>query len=191
MASASVYYGTQNDIITVSDRAAPQNVITTEAFLDGDRTQRRTLVMTANGGNSERYGADLYAQGRWGDVNLWASYSYVDFSEDNAGVTTGLPGISRHNGRLGVTWAITEKLFVTPSLVIRSTPENLNPGVLDDDLRLPYDVDLYVLYRATRRVDTFMTVHNLTDHRYALGGISGDAVPQETFGAVAGVRVTF
>ena len=142
MVSASGYYGLQSDIITVSDRAAPQNIITTQAFLDGDHGQQRTLVMTANGGDSTRYGTDLYAQGTWGDVNLWGSYSYVDFSEDNAGVSTGLPGISRHNGRLGVTWAITSKLFVTPSLDIRSTPENVNPGVLADELRTPYDIDL-------------------------------------------------
>ncbi len=190
-ASASCYYGTQKDIITVSDRAAPQNIITTEAFLDGDRTQQRTLVMTANGGDSDRYGADLYAQGTWGDVNLWASYSYVDFSEDDSGVTTGLPGISRHNGRLGVTWAVTSRLFVTPSLVVRSTPENVTPGALENELRTPYDIDVYVLYKATRHVDTFLTVRNVTDHKYALAGIDGDAVPQETLSGVAGVRITF
>jgi len=191
MTSASVYYGTQKDIITVSDRASPQNIVSPDVFLDGDHTQRRTLVMTANGGDSKRYGADLYMQGTWGDVNLWASYSYVDFSEDNAGITTGLAGISRHNGRLGVTWAATARLFITPSLVVRSTPENVEPGVLGEELRTPYDVDLYVLYKATHYVETFLTVHNLTDHRYALGGLDGEAVPQETLGAVAGVRVTF
>ena len=191
MVSASGYYGCQHDIITLSDRAAEQNIVTTEAYLDGDHGQRRTLVMTANGGDSESYGADLFTQGTWGDMNLWASYSYVDFNGSNPGTAAGLPGISKHNGRLGVTWEPVTKLFVTPSLVIRSKPENVADGALANELQTPYEINLYVLYKATRRVDTFVTVRNLTDHRYALGGLSGAAVPQETFSAVAGMRVTF
>lgn len=190
---ASVYQGTQKDIIIVSDRNLPQNVISTDAFLDGDAAQRRTLVQTVNGGSSDRYGADLYGRATVGDFSLWASYSYVDFEETSGGMATGLPGISRHNGRLGTTWAPLEKLFITPSLVIRSTPENVPAGVLEEELKTPWEVNLYALYQLSRNMDFFVDVHNLTDHRYALSGFGagGQAIPQETLHGMIGLKASF
>jgi hypothetical protein len=127
-----------------------------------------------------------------GSYSPWFSYSYVDFTQTSTtGVTTTLPGISRHNGRLGVTWEATEKLFITPSFMIRSTPENVNPGVLVSELDTPWEIDLFMLYRYSRHLELFCTLRNLTDHHYALGGISGYASPQETFSATGGLQLTF
>lgn len=186
----SGYYGTQSDIIIVSDRAAPQNIIT-NVYLNGDTAAPRTLVQTANGGDSRRYGVDVYGRATFGPVSPWVSYSYVDFEEHNNGTETGPPGISRHNARAGATWAITSKLFVTPSLVIRSTPENVKPSPLDSALDTPWEINLYILYNATAHVDFFADLRNITNNKYALGGFTGDAIPQETFHGVVGVRFTF
>ena len=127
----SAYYGLQGNLIIISDRNLPQNLVDPQVFLNGDAAQERRLVQTSNGGVSERFGMDLYGKVTLGSFRTWFSYSYVDLTENNAGTITGLPGISRHNGRLGTTWRATPKLFITPSLVIRSTPEGVaNPGSL-------------------------------------------------------------
>lgn len=185
----SVYYGQQENLILLSDRGLPQNVVeTTVTMLDGST---RTLVRTVNGGDSHNVGLDLYGQVKCGRVNSWFSYSFVDFDEENGAMTSGLRGISAHNGRFGVTWMLTPKLFVTPSLVIRSRPENVTAGALDDELDIPWEANLHALYRVNRHVDVFFTLRNVFDNEYALGGVTGFAVPQETFTGVLGVRATF
>jgi outer membrane cobalamin receptor len=65
------------------------------------------------------------------------------------------------------------------------------PGALDDELDIPWEVNLHALYRLHRHVDVFFTLRNVFDHEYALGGVTGFAVPQETFTGVLGVRATF
>jgi outer membrane receptor protein involved in Fe transport len=161
--------------------------------MNGNPAQSRILVHTVNGGTGERYGFDLYGRANFGPISPWASYSYVDSRQTINGVTTEMPGISQHNVRLGTTWAITSKLFVTPSLDIRSTPENVPTGVLGGELQIPYTFNLHVLYTPTKHVEFFATVHNLTNNHYALGGFAyqGQAIPQETLGAVLGVRLVY
>ena len=185
---ASGYYGTQNNLLITSDQALAPNVLSTVTLLDGTT---RELVHTVNGGTSTRYGIDLYGRATFGPVSPWVSYSYVDFQQTIAGITSGLPGISRHNSRIGATWAITPKLFVTPSLEIRSTPENVPPGALGSALQTPYDINLYILYEMTKHVEVFANLRNITDNHYALGGfaLGNQAIPQETFNGVLGVRI--
>jgi outer membrane receptor for ferrienterochelin and colicin len=190
---ASAYYGEQSDIIVVSDFGSSGNIVAQDVFLDGDPAQRRTLVRTVNGGEGRRYGADLYGRATWGDACLWSSYSYVDSEETVGDMTRDAPGLSRHNARLGVTWAATSKLFVTPSLALRSTPQNTPAGELEDELSVPWDVNLHVLYQLTKQVDVFADLKNVTDHHYALAGFgnSGKAIPQETFHGMLGLRGVF
>lgn len=188
---ASTYCGTLSEIITLSDQALPQNIVERTVYLNGSPAQPRTLVQTANGGDSTSIGGELYGRATLGAVSPWFSYSYADFNQDVNGITSSLPGISAHNGRLGLTWAVTSKLFITPSLVIRSTPENVEPGVLKDELHTPWQVNLYTIYNLSKRIDVFVDLRNVTDRHYALGGISGQAVPQETFNGMLGVRATF
>ena len=187
----ALYHGEQENLITTAEHRAPQNIILNEVFADLAGTQPRSLTHTANGGDSTTNGLDFYGRLRWGDVTPWFSYSYVDFEEKNAGLTTGLDGISHHNGRFGFTWAVTPRLFITPSLVIRSTPENVLPDRLGRELRTPYEVNLNVLWQAAEHVEFFASVRNLTDNHYALGGTVGQAIPQETFSGVAGIRLSF
>jgi outer membrane receptor protein involved in Fe transport len=187
----SLYHGEQENLIISSERALPQNIILRQVFADAAGTMPRRLAHSVNGGTSKTNGADFYGRFRWGDLTPWFSYSYVDFKETNNGVTTGMKGISRHNGRLGFTWAVTPKLFITPSLVIRSTPENVHEGHLGRELQTPYEVNLNVLWKPAEHLEVFATVRNLTDHHYALSGTVGQAIPQEGVGGMVGVRISF
>lgn len=187
----ALYHGEQENLITTAEHRAPQNIILNEVFADLAGTQPRSLTHTANGGTSTTMGLDFYGRLRWRDVTPWFSYSYVDLEETNAGLTTGLTGISHHNGRFGFTWAVTPSLFITPSLVIRSTPENVIPGHLGGELRTPYEVNLSVLWQAAEQVEVFANVRNLTDNHYALGGTVGQAIPQEGISGVFGFRIRF
>jgi outer membrane receptor protein involved in Fe transport len=191
MLGVAGYYGTQSNIITVAERAALPNIIQDPVFLDGLASEPRTLVQTVNGGDSERWGVDLYGRLNRGRIRSWFSYSFVDFREMTAGVTTGLPGISKHNGRLGVTWEATPKLLITPSLVIRSTPENTFRGRLGREIQDPWELNLYALYRYAEHMHLFVDLRNITDHHYALGGLTQNAFPQETFSGVAGLRLMY
>lgn len=191
MLGLAAYHGTQSNLITVAERGAPQNIVDSQVFLNGDPAEPRRLVRTANGGTSERYGMDLYGKMTYDRWSSWFSYSYVDFKETNAGATTGLPGISRHNGRLGVTWEATCKFFITPSLVIRSTPKNVVRGRLGREIQDPWQLNLYMLYQYSEGMDLFVDLRNITDHDYALGGLTRNAFPQETFNGVAGLRLKY
>jgi outer membrane receptor for ferrienterochelin and colicin len=190
MLGLSGYYGRQDDLILISDRAAPRNVVT-NVWVGPGADQPRILAHSANGGSSEQTGADLYGRATFGAVSAWASYSYVDISEELDGAVTGLQGISRHNGRLGATWAITSRLFVTPSLAIRSTPVNVFAGNLAGELRSPWEVNVYVLWDACRYGELFADLRNVTNERNALGAIGGTAYPQETFSGVVGARIRY
>ena len=189
----SIYHGEQQDIIIVSDSAQPQNIVEPVVYLNGDSAQPRKLVRSVNSGESERMGADLYGRAKFGDVSLWASYSYVDFEQDFGSYTADLMGASTHNGRLGLTWAATKKLFITPSLVIRSTPDNVPGGVLEDELETPWEINLYALWQQTAHIAFYLDVRNVTDNHYALAGFGngGLAIPQETLHGTAGIKANF
>ena len=168
---------------------AEGKMVTERELLAG--TQTRRLVHTANGGTSRNLGLDLFGKAAFGPVSAWASYSFVDFEKSNSGITSGLRGASTHNGRVGLTWAVTSKLFITPSLVIRSTPENVAPGVLGREMQTPWEANLHLLFAPAKQLELFADLRNATDHKYALGGLSGQAVPQETLRAMLGARVNF
>jgi len=187
----ALYHGKQENLITTAERRAPQNIVQELVFADLAGTQPRSLTHTANGGTSTTNGLDFYGRLHWGNVTPWFSYSYVDYQETNAGMNTGLVGISRHNGRLGLTWAVTPKLFVTPSLVIRSTPDNVAPGNLGRELETPYEVNLNVLWQAAEHVEFYANVRNMTNKHYALGGTVGQAIPQEGISGMLGFRIKF
>jgi outer membrane receptor protein involved in Fe transport len=188
--SISGYYGRQSNLIQVSDGTKPLSTV--YVVLPNGSLSPRGLVESANGGTGKNYGMDLYGRATFGDFSPWASYSFTNFEETLPnGTKIGLPGISRHNGRVGVTWAVTPRLFITPSLVIRSTPENVLPGRLGNELKTPYEVDLNVLYQVSDHVRLFATIENLTDHHYALGDFIGVAYPQETIHGVVGLQVNW
>lgn len=190
--SGSAYYGIQNNLILVSDSRDPINTIQT-VWLDAAGTQARSLVHTVNSGDSHNYGFDLSGRARFGTVTPWASYSFVRAETDRGGRTTATPGISEHNGRVGLTWIPIPRLSITPSLMIRSRPENYTwlAGTEGSMSTLPYSLDLFGLYNLTKSVDIYAKITNLTDHRYGLPNIAGFEAPQESIGATAGLMVRF
>jgi outer membrane receptor protein involved in Fe transport len=198
LASASAYYNRQSNLILTSQSEAQATVLGT--VWAGDlANEERLLTRSANGGTSEALGFDLFARFNLQPVSAWASYSFVDFErtlETVMGpITTGLQQVSAHNVRLGVTWNIIDGLSVTPSFVYRSTPENLNPltynfANVGVSLKHPYELNLSVLYSPVEMLDVFVTGRNLTNHKYALRGVSGPA-PQEPITIMIGLRARY
>ena len=188
----ALYHGDQKNLFLISDRGLPQNIIRDVVYLSPtDATQTRKLAHSANGGDSFNEGADLYARATFGVISPWASYSVVRFEETENGITTGLPGISQHNGRLGVTWAVTSQFSLTPSLVIRSKPQNLTADMSGFEDNVPYEINLYALWAITKNVEVFADLRNITDHRYILTSFSGGAAPQEAFNGMLGLKLGF
>ena len=152
----------------------------------------RRLAQSVNLGTSTAMGVDLFFRFSTSRVSGWGSYSYVDFERTLGAVVSGLPQISRHNVRLGTTVAIFKKLSVTPSLVLRSTPENLpdsyrNAGV---SLQMPYEINVSAVFTPVDALDLCVTVRNASFRRYALRGISGPAL-QEPLSILGGLRFRY
>ena len=188
----SLYYGVQSSLILVSDGALQPNIVQDLVFVDLQGTQPRKLVSSVNSGKSRNAGVDVYGKAKLSrSFSTWFSYSYTTYEEMTAGVTTGLKGISEHNFRLGATWAVTPKLFVTPSLVARSTPRNVNPGTLPNELENPWEANLHILYTPTEQLQFYVDLRNITNNHYALTQFTPTASPQETFSGVFGLRLSF
>ena len=185
----SLYYGDQSNLILVSDSNQGGLVF---IGTEGTDDQRRGLVQSRNSGSSHNAGLDIYGRAKLTNcLSTWFSYSYTTYEQTTDGVIAGLNGLSQHNFRLGATWAVTPKLFITPSLVGRSTPRNVTPGPLVDELKNPWVANLHILYKAADSLDVFVDLRNITDNHYATTGFTPGAVPQETFSGVFGLRFTF
>jgi outer membrane receptor protein involved in Fe transport len=185
----SAYTGNQENRILVADTLAPPTIVIDQVYMQDGST--RVLGHTVNSGNSENRGFDIYGELHLGPVSPWFSYSRIWFDRESGWAADGLPSLSTQLGRLGATWAATERLLITPSFYIRSRPENVTAGELDHELETPWDLNLHVQYRLNDYVDLYTTIYNVTDHHYALGGITGDAVPQETIHGMAGMKARF
>jgi outer membrane receptor for ferrienterochelin and colicin len=176
----------------ISDVASQPNIVSNAVYLDLAGTQKRILTQTVNAGKSRNAGVDFYGKAKLSrNLSTWFSYSYTTFESSKTGNVSGLDGISTHNFRLGATWAVTPKLFVTPSLVARSTPRNVNSGRLEDEMRNPWEANLYILYQPTSNFGLYADFRNITDNHYALTGFTPSAIPQETFSALFGMRLSF
>jgi hypothetical protein len=192
LVSASGYYNRQSDLLITAQSEAPETVIAQEVFADPAGMEPRRLARSINLGSSQALGFDLFARFNTTSVSAWASYSYVHFRRTLGGRVSGLDQISRHNVRAGVTLTIRSKFSITPSVMARSTPENL-PATYDNtgvSLEHPYQVDLAVLYSPLGWMDVFANVRNVTYNHYALRGVSGPAL-QEPLRAVGGLRLRY
>ena len=191
----SFYYGEQSDLILVSDGGLSQNIVLNDAYVgvEGTAAQHRTIVHSVNGGTSRNVGMDFYGKAKLAEnLSTWFSYSLTSFDESAGGVTLGLKGLSEHNFRLGATWAITPKLFLTPSLVAMSTPKNLSTSALTGETKNPWEINLHLLYKPRGNMEVYADLRNITDNHNATTGFSyGSATPQETFTGVLGLRFTF
>ncbi len=153
---------------------------------------RVALRQSVNLGSSTGMGLDLFFRFSTSVVSGWGSYSLVDFERRLGAAVSGLPQISRHNVRFGTTVVLFKRLSITPSLVLRSTPENLTPFYLDAGVSLetPYEINVSAVFTPIDALDAWVTVRNATYRRYALRGISGPAL-QERFSALGGLRFRY
>jgi len=186
----SAYFNSQTNLFLAGDLLLPVNILQDPVYMDAAGTQSRVLTQSANGGNNSVVGLDLYGRYEADRLSLWTSYSYVDVQNVVNGVQTSLPQISRHNVRFGFTWDIWENLKVTPSVIYRSTPDDLVTTDLADQIRNPTEFNLYLLYTPFDNFDLFAEYRNIGDREYALKGVLGP-MPQETFRATAGARWRF
>jgi outer membrane cobalamin receptor len=190
--SGSGYYNYQSDLLITSQSEAPETVFAPMVFVNPDGTGVRRLAHSVNLGTSKGMGVDLFFRFGTDRVSGWGSYSYVDFTRTLGLAVSGLPQISRHNVRVGGTLVLLRSLSITPSLVLRSTPENLTDFYRDAGVSLetPYEINVNAVYTPVDSFDVFLTVRNATFHRYALRGISGPAV-QEPRWLMGGLRFRY
>ena len=197
--SASAYFNHQSALLITSQSEDPGTVLAETVWTDEAGLSPRKLTRSINLGTSNALGLDVFGRYNVSFLAMWASYSLVDFSQKVGERESGLPQISRHNVRLGASWRIIPSLTLTPSLVLRSTPENLPappasglPGYtqLGVSLDTPYEVNVNLLYTPVDYMDAFITARNVTNHKYALRGVSGPA-PQEPFWALFGLRFRY
>ena len=188
----SLYYGDQSNLILLSDGGFEPNVLLDSVFIDADGTNPRKVVTSVNSGKSHNAGLDFYGKAKLTrSLSTWFSYSFTTYEETTVGMESGLKGISQHNFRLGATWAIAPNLFVTPSIVARSTPRNVNPGTLADELHNPWEANLHILYTPKEYLEFYADLRNVTDNHNALTQLTPTASPQETFSGVIGFRLSF
>jgi outer membrane cobalamin receptor len=190
--SLSGYYSSQSQLLTVAQTEIPETLVAAMVYKNPDGTNPRVLRQSINLGTSTAYGADLSGRFKWGPLSSWASYSYVEFRRTLGALESGLAQLSHHNVRAGLTLSLFSRVSITPSLVLRSTPANLPdsfklPGT---SMKLPHEVNLHVDCAATTFADAFLTIRNLTDHHYAVRGVSGPAL-QEPIWGIAGLRLRY
>jgi outer membrane receptor protein involved in Fe transport len=190
--SGSAYYNEQSDLLTISQSGAPETLVAPMVFVRPDGTGPRRLAQSVNLGTSKGMGSDLFFRFSTARISGWGSYSYVDFKRTLGPMVSGLPQISRHNVRVGGTLAILENLSLTPSLVLRSSPENLPDSYRDAgvSLQMPYEINVSALFTPVEALDLLVTVRNASFRRYALRGIAGPAL-QEPRWALAGLRLRY
>lgn len=190
--SASGYYNRQSDLLITAQSEAPETVINPEVFTNPDGTGQRRLARSVNLGSSTGMGLDLFFRFSTSVVSGWGSYSLVDFERTLGLAVSGLPQISRHNVRFGLTVTPVKYVSLTPSLVLRSTPENLTAFYQDAGVSLdtPWEINVSAVVTPIEALDAFVTARNVTFRRYALRGISGPAV-QERRSIVGGLRLRY
>jgi hypothetical protein len=170
----------------------------TLVYRDVAGTSSAHLTQTINNGSSTAVGFDLYGKFSFWRFTGWGSYSYVHFD------TTGLvPGISAHNFRLGVSYAVLKNLFATMSVMVRSTPEGLvddpQPGystgsvnaTLRQAIQNPWQLNAHILYSPFKYLDVYADLQNFTNHKSALTGAFLNAYMQNTFQGLLGVKFNY
>lgn len=190
--SSAFYYNSQKNLIELEDgRINPANLVQDSVFVNADGTGKRVLSQTANSGNTIAYGTDLFCTYTTEKVSLWASFSYVNFETIQNNIKSGLSAISPLNMRFGATWFPVKKLSITPSIIFRSTPDNITSTFgLDEEIKNPYQLNIHINYKPAKRLTIFMNGTNITNHKYALKGVIG-TTPQETIRVLAGLRFIF
>lgn len=200
----SLYYNTQSDLLHAAHDKKPENIERTVYVGAGVGTPI-DLTHNINLGKSKTYGVDLYSKYRFtGSKNsVFAGLSWVDAEYEKKGVKTGLDIISDKHVRVGGTWYMGNRFFISPRFTWDSNPKlgNGQPAYKDTTtsslyqaaiLRDIYQLDLYANYKVTEKMDVFTRVNNLTNNKYGKRGVgAGRSGPAELFQAELGFIFNF
>lgn len=157
-----------------------------------------TTRQNQNVGNTRSQGLDLY--GRWqvvGPHELWFSYGYLDGELEQRGRRSRLPYSPRHSLSLGLNWAASDRLLLSPRLVSADRSYALPHSRSDGVDHAPGYALLHLLarYRFDHRLDLEAQIDNLTDRRwYSVGNSTSTgflASPQEPRRINLGLRLHF
>ena len=197
---ASAYLNRLDNMI----RAASTSPAVSDFIPGGDIsfTQRYENV-----GKLVSYGGDLtveyFTPTKWGDMNIWANYSYVDGKldrTDSSDPSTGLPLTAKHKVKAGATLHYKDWLTVTPMMRwIDNTNHYSTVSAGSGELRqIPsyFLVDLHASAKIHDQVTAYVTVENLLDRRYYNAGGEGGtanpvAMPQDALRLWTGLRLEF
>ncbi len=206
--SSSGYINQQKDLLILGERNQAENVVDPDVIA-GSTSSDGTyfnfgnvpLVQTANSGSLLTYGFDAFTKYYVGSASIWGSYSWVNqnvgtLSQIDLEATT-LTNVSKHNTRLGVTYAFLSKYTATTSFSWRSTPEatddqqaNIDAKKLTDEVKNPIFVNAHVTYSPIEKLSIFLDAKNLLDSKVALDGIF-NPTPQEGIKVTGGASFTF
>ena len=137
-------------------RARPRRVVSPEVYVNPDGTGPRRLAQSVNLGTSNGDGARpvLPLQHR-PRLRLGLLFATSTSSATLGPSDSGLPESPGTTCASGAPWPSSGKLSLTPSLVLRSTPENLpdsyrNAGV---SLQMPYEINVNALFTPVEPLD--------------------------------------
>lgn len=187
---SAFYYNLQENLIFLGDASSVRaNVVQDTVWTDIEGRNPKRLTRQVNSGKSRAYGTDIYSKFTLKNIAAWASFSYVNFERDLGTEKTGLSKISPINVRLGLSVMPLPGLIITPSIIYRSTPDNItNTFGLENELKNPYEINTFISYAPFKRKLTFfIDARNLTNHKYALKGNTTFS-PQEPFRIMGGIR---
>lgn len=201
IAGASGYRNTNSNIILVGDSRTEFNVILDSVWTSPDPAAHKELLThSVNLGRSDSHGLDVFGRGELGRVSLWGSYSYVEYERTLPAGLRGsrtqyaLDNVSKHNFRAGATTRIG-KVTATLSGFLRSTPQGISGNAslwgLSEEVVDPYEIDAFLRYAPRAGLSLFAQAYNLTNHSYALKGVTPTPSPQEKMKLVAGISLSF
>ncbi|MFO0579255.1 MAG: TonB-dependent receptor [Polyangia bacterium] len=164
--STSFYYNTASDLF---DEGNLVPNLVGPVWLDPQGARLVTLYRTINHGDSRALGWDIWAKYNFWKFSGWASYSFTDTTTTADGVTTPVTGLSVHNFRFGVTWAVLKNLTATAGLLVKSYPSGLvESAAVAGQVGTPWEINAHIVYSPIPSIDLYADFRNLTDHKYYL-----------------------
>ncbi len=139
-----------------------------------------------NAKETRREGMEASLMGQWGPVDWFAGYSFIEATYESAETLASvvdpdgikveegdrIPGIPRHNFKLGLDWAVTDFLSLGGNVIYAS--EQFLRGDDGNNLAPPIDgyvlLDLHTKIAVGKHAELWARVDNVFDSDYEAGG---------------------
>ncbi len=158
-----------------------------------------------NADETRREGMEASLMGRWGPVDWFSGYSFIEATYESAEILASvvdpdgieveegdrIPGIPRHNFKLGLDWGVTDFLWFGGNLVYAS--EQFLRGDDGNDFDTVDDyvvVNLHTRIALGKHAELWARVDNVFDYDFETGGVRNfngfaDPIGEERFLAPA------